>query len=153
MQAQPPPLPAALKSQPSPSSQHRCSVLSCCHAVTAFSCTAPSKPSPSRAVATSSSLHHLALSLIVHHRRSVTASTLCRRRQTCRPRLLLRKFVQQLINWVGSQTPPPYLHHLRVHSSNTDLLESIVGSVPHSWYAKDTQRINFSTLPWVVCSS
>ncbi|MED6171524.1 hypothetical protein PIB30_041419 [Stylosanthes scabra] len=55
--------------------------------------------------------------------------------------------------WVGSQTPPPYLHHLRVHSRNADLLESIVGSVPHGWYAKDTQRINFSTLPWVVYSS
>ncbi|MED6167882.1 hypothetical protein PIB30_006853 [Stylosanthes scabra] len=56
-------------------------------------------------------------------------------------------------SWVGSQTPPPYLHRLRVYSSNTDLLESIVGSVPHSWYAKDTQMINFFTLPWVVCSS
>ncbi|MED6217978.1 hypothetical protein PIB30_022734 [Stylosanthes scabra] len=42
--------------------------------------------------------------------------------------------------WVGSQTPLPYLHRLRVHSSNADLLESIVGSVPHSWYAKNMQR-------------
>ncbi|MED6125117.1 hypothetical protein PIB30_065601 [Stylosanthes scabra] len=31
-------------------------------------------------------------------------------------------------------------HRLRVHSSNADLLESIVGSVPHNWYAKDTRR-------------
>ncbi|MED6169034.1 hypothetical protein PIB30_017399 [Stylosanthes scabra] len=37
-------------------------------------------------------------------------------------------------------TPPLYLHRLRVHSSNADLLESIMGSVPHSWYAKDMQR-------------
>ncbi|MED6219191.1 hypothetical protein PIB30_033606 [Stylosanthes scabra] len=42
--------------------------------------------------------------------------------------------------WIGSLTPPPYLHRLRVNSSNADLLESIMGSVPHSWYAKDMRR-------------